>query len=91
VRPLRTTRRTLPCPRGSPVAPSGRSPGSRVQEVHTSNAAPTFPDERAKWRVGAASHLQWRDRAGLGPASLLCPGKGTRSVDLDSKTGALGL
>jgi hypothetical protein len=25
----------------------------------------------AKWKV--ASHIQWRDRAGFSPASLLCP------------------
>jgi hypothetical protein len=79
-----TTRRTLPCPRGSTVAPSGRSPGSRVQgATRASNAAPTFPGnvpsgESKQLPIYSGGTAPDLDRL---PFYAL---PGTRSVDLDT-------
>ena len=42
--------------------------GSEVQ--FNLNAASTFPGCLAEWYPEATPYLQWRDRAGLSPASL---------------------
>lgn len=53
---------------------SGRSPGSWVQAASLPTRFPAFPGMTAEWlRRETASHIQWRDRAGISPASLLCP------------------
>jgi len=49
--------------------PPGRSPGSRVRS-DSLRARPAFPGSIAEWLLGRAARLQWRDRAGVRPASL---------------------
>ena len=49
--------------------PSGRSPGSWAGRWGRLAAFP-FP-EGEQWRAGKGSHLQWRDRTGFQPVSLL--------------------
>lgn len=56
----------------------GRSPGSWVRRLSRAlGAASSFPDLpiEAQWLLEATSHLQWRDRAGFAPASLLMPSR----------------
>src|SRR5581483_1071003 len=58
------------------VAPPGRSPGSRVCSALALRAVPPSPPASASGFVGLAARLQWRDRAGIGPASLEAPFRG---------------
>ena len=79
-----TTRRTLPCPRGSTVAPSGRSPGSWVQEVRTSSAASTFPGSTPSGESKQLPIYSGGTAPDFDRLPFYAPA-GTRSVDLDSK------
>ena len=52
----------------------GRSPGSWIANARWRFAAAlSFPDRWVEWICEGGLHLQWRDRAGIGPASLLMP------------------
>ena len=33
----------------------------------------SFPGGETEWIAESSAHIQWRDRAGFEPASLLCP------------------
>jgi len=53
------------------VVSSGRSPGSWAGRVDRLAAFPFLRGEQ--WHPGKGSHLQWRDRTGFKPVSLLSP------------------
>lgn len=57
------------------LARGSRSPGSDFP------AASSLPrPHETEWRVGAASHLQWRDRAGISPDFPVMPNYGHLQV-----------
>ena len=61
-----------PHPRSVSSRACGRSPGFRI----TGHPPPSRPYRRGVGNGDSLIQLQWRDRAGLPPASLLSPGNG---------------
>ena len=50
----------------------GRSPGSWASNLHSTVQFSSFPGAETEWKRESSAHIQWRDRAGFEPASLLC-------------------
>ena len=47
--------------------------GGSQRLLKPSSRLPTFPGSSAEWFLGAASHSQWRDRAGFTPDFPVMP------------------